>query len=119
NTAELLASEPMATFLRQMRERFNFIVIDSPPLLAVSDGYLLASLADGGVLVAQRGTSRHDRLRVALQRPHRPGARSLGVVLNRGDADTEYMRCRRTVRKVTTNVRARRTRPDASQVHRG
>src|SRR5262245_8634358 len=121
NTAELLASEPMAAFLRQMREQWNFIVIDSPPLLAVSDGLLLASLADGVVLVAQRGKSRQDRLRVALERLQRVGARSLGVVLNRGGSDDEYTDYRRIVRKVVGSGRKRPSRTDNSnsKVHLG
>jgi len=119
NTAELLAGESMSTFLRQMREQFNFIVIDSPPLLAVSDGLLLASLADGVVLVAQCGKSRHDRLRIALERLQRTGARSLGVVLNRGGIDVEYTSYRRTVRKVTAISRSRPSRPVTPEVQRG
>jgi capsular exopolysaccharide synthesis family protein len=98
NPAELLTSEAMSAMLRGARERFNFIVIDSAPLLAVSDGYLLGNLADGVLVVAESGRSRHDRLRVALQRLYQSGATPLGLVLNRGPVEQEYYGYRRTVR---------------------
>ncbi len=117
NTAELLAAEPMSAFLRAMREQFNFIIIDTPPILAVSDGLLLANLADGVVLVAQRGKSRHDRLRITLERLHQTGARILGVVLNRGGIDMEYTSYRQTMRKVVGTTKPRTSRSTSPQVH--
>jgi Mrp family chromosome partitioning ATPase len=82
----------MAKLLQQARERYDFVVIDSPPLLAVSDGLLLANLSDGVIVVTERGRSRHDHLRTILQRLHHTGAVAVGAVLNRGDADSEYYR---------------------------
>lgn len=97
NPSELLTSWRMAKLLQMARERYDFVVIDSPPLLAVSDGLLLANLSDGVIVVTERGRSRHDHLRTILQRLHHTGAVAVGAVLNRGDADSEYYRYSRTM----------------------
>lgn len=113
NPAELLTSAPMSALLRQVRERFNFIVIDSPPLLAVSDGYVLGNMADGVVLVVERGRSRHDRVRMALQRLYETGAQPIGVVLNRGGIEREYYGYRRMVKKTGPRKPVRAAGPEA------
>jgi receptor protein-tyrosine kinase len=90
NPAELLTSWRMWQLVRGARERFDFIVIDSPPVLAVSDALLLANVADGVVVVAEKKRTREDQLHTATQRLHDAGATVLGAVLNRGDVDHEY-----------------------------
>jgi capsular exopolysaccharide synthesis family protein len=92
NPGELLTSWRMSKLLRDARERFAFVVIDSPPVLVVSDGLLLANLADGVIVVAESRRSRQEQVRVALERLHAVGATPLGVVLNRGAVDTSYYR---------------------------
>src|SRR5262249_41953245 len=51
NPTELLTSWRLSALLRAMRKRFDYVVIDSPPVLAVSDGLLLANAVDGVLLV--------------------------------------------------------------------
>src|SRR5206468_655628 len=53
NPGELLTSWRMSKLLRDARERYAFVVIDSPPVLVLSDGLLLANLADGVIVVAE------------------------------------------------------------------
>ena len=85
NPAELLSSARMAEVLQQLRERFDHIVIDSPPLLMVTDATILSTLADGVVLVVESGVT----VRGALVRAHalleNAGSRVLGVVVNKVD----------------------------------
>jgi Mrp family chromosome partitioning ATPase len=64
--AELLGAERMVKLLSEWREQFDFIVIDSPPILPVSDAYSLSALADATVLVTRVGQTS----RVALQRAY-------------------------------------------------
>lgn len=83
NPAELLSSPAMESLLDDLRQRFDHLVLDSPPLLPVTDATVLSALADGVVLVVEcRVTDRG-----ALVRAHRmlenAGARVLGTVLNR------------------------------------
>jgi len=92
NPAELLSSPRMADILQQLRERFDHIVVDSPPLLMVTDATILSTLADGVILVVESGVT----VRGALLRAHslleNAGGRLLGVVMNKVDFrhDTYY-----------------------------
>jgi succinoglycan biosynthesis transport protein ExoP len=92
NPTELLSSWRMAKLIERTRKAFAFVVIDSAPLLAVSDGLLLAHLADGVILVTERGRTRHDHIRTALQRLHHTGAVVIGAVLNRGKVERDQFR---------------------------
>jgi capsular exopolysaccharide synthesis family protein len=92
NPTELLGSERMAALVGRMRTRFEFVVIDTPPLLAVSDGLLLANLADGAVLVVERDRTRQQHVASAVEQLRDSGALPLGTVLNRGTMEPEYYR---------------------------
>ncbi|HEY6291299.1 MAG TPA: polysaccharide biosynthesis tyrosine autokinase [Terriglobia bacterium] len=85
NPAELLSSPRMADVLQQLRERFDHVVVDSPPLLMVTDATILSTLVDGVVLVVESGVT----VRGALLRAHalleNAGGRVLGVVMNKVD----------------------------------
>ena len=83
NPSELLASDRMRELLEVAQRRFDLVIVDTPPLLAVTDAAVLGSMVDGVVLClhagrVQRGeaVASSDRLRVS-------GARVLGTVLNR------------------------------------
>ncbi|HEV2118271.1 MAG TPA: polysaccharide biosynthesis tyrosine autokinase, partial [Terriglobales bacterium] len=85
NPAELLGSDSMAELFRELSGRYEHIIVDSPPVLLVTDATILSTLADGVVLVAESGKTP----RPALVRTRRilgdAGARILGVVLNKLD----------------------------------
>ena len=90
--AELLSSHMMEGTLKDLMKRFVHIVIDSPPLLLVTDAVVLSAMVDGVILVVASGTT----ARGALARAHRilenAGSRVLGMVLNKVDMrfDTYY-----------------------------
>ena len=90
--AELLSSQMMEATLKDLMKRFSQIVIDSPPLLLVTDAVVLSAMVDGVILVVASGAT----ARGALTRAHRilenAGARVLGIVLNKVDMrfDTYY-----------------------------
>ena len=92
NPTELLTSWLMCKLLQEARERFEFVVLDSPPILVVSDGLLLANLADGVVFVAESGRSRQDDARLAIERVLQTGGVPVGAVLNRGRSEESYYR---------------------------
>jgi capsular exopolysaccharide synthesis family protein len=83
--AELLSSHMMEATLKDLMKRFTQIVIDSPPLLLVTDGVVLSALVDGVILLVASGVT----ARGALARAHRildnAGSRVLGIVLNKVD----------------------------------
>jgi capsular exopolysaccharide synthesis family protein len=85
NPAELLTSDTMAKLFKALAARFEHVVIDSPPVMAVTDATIISNLADGVVLVAESGTTARGgllRTRIVLENA---GARILGVVLNKFD----------------------------------
>lgn len=83
NPAELLSSAAMERLLGELRRQFDYLILDSPPLLPVTDATALSAFVDGVVLVVECGVTD----RGALQRAHRmlenAGARILGTVLNK------------------------------------
>jgi polysaccharide biosynthesis transport protein len=83
NPSELLASERMHNFLAMARERFDFIILDTPPALAVTDATLIGSAADGVVLCFRAGKVQRDDTRACRDRLLRADVRILGAVLNR------------------------------------
>ncbi|WP_244930167.1 polysaccharide biosynthesis tyrosine autokinase [Nocardioides sp. W7] len=82
NPAELLQSRAMAEMLASLRGDYDHVIIDAPPLLPVTDAALLASQADGAVVVVRWGKTTRDQFGSALERLDQVGARPLGVVLN-------------------------------------
>ena len=82
NPSELLTSKTMGQILDRLNTAFDLIVIDTPPLLTVTDAAALAPAMDGVVLVAKPGTTKMGAFRQALEQLQAVGARVLGVVLN-------------------------------------
>ncbi len=82
NPAELVSSEPMEAMLRTLRGRFKHIIIDSPPLLVVTDATILSTLVEGVVLVVESGVTPKKFVLRARRILDSANARLLGVVLN-------------------------------------
>ncbi len=82
NPAELCSSEQMRKLLTNLRETYSHVVIDSPPLLSVTDATVLSVQADGVLLVSRSGFSTRDSLRRSKKMLEHVNARLLGVVLN-------------------------------------
>ena len=86
NPSELLGSRRMNDFLRTMSERYDMIVLDSPPVLAVSDACVLVPAVDGVLLVVGSGVVVRPALKRAKEQLASVHARILGAVVNRFDA---------------------------------
>ncbi|MEP7273224.1 MAG: polysaccharide biosynthesis tyrosine autokinase, partial [Acidobacteriota bacterium] len=85
NPAELISSARMKELLRQAMERYDHVLIDSPPLINVSDPLILSTLVDGVILVVQGGRSSRAIVRRARIELTNVGAKIFGVVLNNVD----------------------------------
>ena len=83
NPAELLNSQTMAKTLSSLREIYEYIVIDSSPVLPVSDALVLTKLVDGIVVVANGAATPRQQVRAACGRIVRARGKILGVVLNK------------------------------------
>jgi succinoglycan biosynthesis transport protein ExoP len=83
NPSELLGSRGMNWLLETVREEYDVVVMDSPPLLQSSDGALLAAQVDFAVMLVDAPRTRQRHLVEALARLRMAGAEVLGVVINR------------------------------------
>jgi len=92
NPAELIGSEKMELGLKLLSDYFKYIVVDSPPVLAVTDALVLSPKVDGVVLVVQGGSTSKDVVRRAGGHLLGVGARILGAVINNVNMDApEYV----------------------------
>lgn len=89
NPAELLSSEKMKGFLEEMKEEYDSIIIDTPPILAVTDAQLLSTYVDGCILVVASGQTERNAAIKAKELLDKVGAKILGVVLNKVDANNK------------------------------
>lgn len=88
---EMLSSGAMEAILKRCEEIYDYIVIDSPPILSVTDGVILARQADAVVLVVRHGKSSKHVVRRARDILLRAGAGITGIVLNAVDLNSpEY-----------------------------
>ncbi|PEU72416.1 capsular biosynthesis protein [Priestia megaterium] len=82
NPAELLASNNMTELLKEMKEQFDMIVFDTPPVLAVADAQILANQVDGSILVISSGKTDKEAAVKAKELLLKANAKVLGAVLN-------------------------------------
>lgn len=83
NPAELLASEKMKHLLTALGEKYDFVILDSPPVQAVSDSLALTAIVDGTIVVVQYGKTTFDTLNMGMKKLKDINANILGFVLNR------------------------------------
>jgi protein-tyrosine kinase len=87
NPAEILASQRMAELLLLLRETVEYVLIDTPPIIAVTDAAVLATRVDGVLLVVNAGKTRRDLAIKARDMLRQVNANILGVVLNNASLD--------------------------------
>jgi capsular exopolysaccharide synthesis family protein len=82
NPTELVGSKQMRAVLASLQEQYDYILIDSPPVMLTSDAMLLSTMVDGVVLVANAQRTPKQVVRAARTRLSCARAKILGVVLN-------------------------------------
>lgn len=114
NPSEMLTSDAMRNLLDEISPRYDYVIIDSPPILSVADASLTSPLVDGAVLVVDAGRTRRSHLTQAVTSFESAGGRFIGAVLNkarqRRTADgyyTETGRADRGAGRVGADVRSR------------
>jgi tyrosine-protein kinase Etk/Wzc len=85
--ANAMRPEALRELLARLRDHYDLIVIDSPPVNLVSDPLVVAAMVDGVILVARAGVTHAEALAQAAQHLREAGAPMLGVLLN--DIDTK------------------------------
>lgn len=86
NPAELLASHALETLIEEAREVYDLILIDAPPVLAVTDALVLNRLVDGTVLVLAAKETKKDAAKHAKKSLDKVGAHIMGVLLTKCEA---------------------------------
>lgn len=84
---ELLSSKKFSEMMRLLRVKFDHIIIDSAPLLPVSDSLILANLVDEVILVVKADTTTHKIAQDAVKRLATAHVKPLGVVLQQADLE--------------------------------
>jgi capsular exopolysaccharide synthesis family protein len=87
NPAELLASPRTRALLEGLREDWDIILVDSPPVLPVTDSVEISQMVDGVLFVARAGKTRRAHVQRSLELLFRAGANVVGTVLNEAGAD--------------------------------
>ena len=82
NPSELLSSKAMRRLLAEFEGRYSQVIVDSPPVLAVTDAAVLAAHTDGAVLVLRSGETEQRAAERAVEQLRRLGVRVFGAVLN-------------------------------------
>ena len=82
NPSELLASDRMKRFVEECAKRYDYVIIDTPPINTVADAQIISTFVDGVVLVAKSGNTTSDELNTAIEAVSRAGGNLCGVLLN-------------------------------------
>jgi capsular exopolysaccharide synthesis family protein len=94
NPSELLGSVRMKAALERLSVGYDFLIIDSPPVLGLADSIVLSTQTDGVVLVAQAKKTKRKQLKLTVEGLREVDAHLIGVTLNRasakGDGFTYY-----------------------------
>jgi capsular exopolysaccharide synthesis family protein len=85
NAGEVVLSSGMREVISDLRSRFQYVVLDSPPILTYADGRALASVSDGVILVARYGVTTREILHNSAEALRKAGVNIFGVVLNGAD----------------------------------
>ncbi len=90
NPADLLSSEYMRSLIREASKEYKFVVLDSPPLLNLSDSRILATLVDGVILVVGGGTTPRELVQRAYLSAVDAGSHVIGATINFADVRNDY-----------------------------
>ena len=83
NPSELLMSNRMQAFLDAAREEYDYVLLDTPPVMPVTDAAALSPKTDGVMLVIASGEDKPELVKVAKTRLEQAGAKLLGCILNK------------------------------------
>jgi capsular exopolysaccharide synthesis family protein len=82
NPHQLLGNIEPSALIRSIPERYSYVVIDTPPVLAASEALILATMADATLVCVLRDVTRIDRVKKAYQRLLMAGGKPVGLVLS-------------------------------------
>ena len=86
NPSEMLSSKKIRDFIESLREYYDYIFIDAPPIGIVTDAGIISTYTDGCIFVVGAGDADIEMAKVSKERLEKVGANILGVVLNKFEA---------------------------------
>lgn len=89
NPSEMLSAEPMAKLVEDLKNAFDYVILDTPPVSVVTDAAILGRYADGALLCVRSNYAPKETVQLAKERLTAVGVRILGVVLTGFDAKND------------------------------
>lgn len=89
NPGEILGSERMRNFLKEVRERYDRVIIDCPPLTGIGDGYVVGSQIGQVIMVIAAGKTPVDLIKHTHKQLEKAGTKIIGVILSMVDMEKE------------------------------
>lgn len=86
NPSELLASNKMTEFINKLKENYDYVFIDTPPIGVVTDAGIISTYSDGCVFVVGAKEVEIEMVKISIERLENVGANILGSILNKFDA---------------------------------
>lgn len=86
NPSELLSSERIVNMVKKLNQTYDMIIIDSPPLISVSDALILSRHVEGTIVVSSAGSTTYEMLNKGLKLFNENGSTLTGMVINKFDA---------------------------------
>lgn len=80
NPTELLESPSFSALVEGLRERYDYIIIDTPPIATITDAAIITKNCDGAIMIIHENVTDYDRLDVAINALRRTGVRILGLI---------------------------------------
>lgn len=93
NSVEILGSKEMENLIKELKINFDYIIIDTPPILPVSDTLLLASKADATLIVVKARKTKEKMVKESYERLIEAKANVIGTVLNESDKSLDNKYC--------------------------
>src|SRR5699024_9103973 len=87
NPSELLNSNRMVELIEDMKEQYDLVIFDSPPLLAVTDAQILSTKVDGTIFVIPQGEVTNEEIRNAIKTLKKINVKVLRKVMNKVEAN--------------------------------
>jgi uncharacterized protein (DUF362 family) len=110
NPPELFGGDRFPEVLAELRKRFDWVILDSPPVIHLTDSVILASMADMVVFVVKHNESDREMIRRCLQNIRNVNPHVIGAVLNNVDIEKSYSKDTTTPGTTTTPAGSRRRR---------
>lgn len=85
NPAEMLGSKAMSAFLEEMKDHFDYIILDTPPVQVVADAQILSTKVDGTIIVVRAGVTKKEDVNDTVNTLKKVNANIIGTVLHAVD----------------------------------